>query len=94
MDWLLDIYCWNPTTEQWGLLYLDLSGWYRLKIGKNGPNYINYSLYRADGYRVGLKIYEQTNPSFSNLERIEWYNTKNPVICPMFFWDEHTVGLT
>jgi len=94
MDWLLDIYCWNPTTEQWELLYLDLSGWYRLKIGKNDPNYINYSLYRADGYQVGLKIYEQTNPSFSNLEYVEWYNTKNPIICPMFFWDEHTVGLT
>jgi len=94
MDWLLDIYCWNSATEQWGLLYLDLSGWYRLRIGRSDPSHINYSLYQADGNQVGLKIYEQTNPSFSNLERIEWYNTKNPVICPMFFWDEHTVGLT
>jgi len=98
MDWVLELYYWSPTNG-WIRLNSDYSGgylfnsWYKLRIEKNGLSYINYSLYRNNKGLVDFKTDGQLSAPFSNFARVEWYNTKNPVVCPMFFWDEHRVGL-
>lgn len=99
MDWVLKLSYWSPTNG-WVRLNTDFSGgylynsWYKLRIEKNGPTYINYSLYRANRGLVDFKTDQQLGSSFSDLASVEWSNTKNPVVCPMFFWDEHRIGLT
>ena len=95
MDWVLNLYCQNLSSGQWELLTEDyLSEWYRLKIGKGGSDKLSYSIYNTDGDQLGLKIYEQTNLPFSNLARVKWYSNMNPIVCPMFFWDEHILYLS
>jgi len=100
LDWVLELSYWSPISG-WVRLNTDFPGgylynsWYKIKIEKNGPTYINYSLYRADMVEpVGFRQDQQLGSPFSNLASVEWSNTKNPVVCPMFFWDEHTLGLT
>jgi len=73
-----------------GYLY---NGWYKIKIEKNGASFINYSLFREDLGLVDFKSHLTLATSFSDLAYIEWINTKEPVVCPMFFWDDHRVGL-
>jgi uncharacterized repeat protein (TIGR01451 family) len=98
MDWVLELYYQNPTSG-WVRLNSDhtngylFNGWYKLRIEKNGLNYMNYSLYRTGKGLVNLKTDGQLNSPFSNLEKIEWSSTKNPIVCPMFFWDEHKLEL-
>jgi len=98
-DWVLRLYYWDPAAG-WNRLNSDFSGgylynnWYKLKIEKNGLNYINYSLYRTNKGLVDFKTGGQSGAGFSNFARIRWSSTKNPVVCPMFFWDEHRLGLT
>jgi len=97
-DWVLRLYYMNPaggwtrlnSDFQGGYLY---NGWYKIRIEKNGANDINYYLYRSGVGLVDSETDSQLSAPFSNFARIEWYNTKNPVVCPMFFWDEHRVGL-
>ena len=98
-DWVLTLYYWSPLNG-WTRLYTDFQGgylynsWYKLKIERNDPTYINYSLYRAGLVDpIDFKQDQQLGPSFSDLATIEWSNTKNPIVCPMFFWDEHVLGL-
>ena len=97
-DWVLELYYWDPTNG-WSQLYSDHVGgylhndWYKLRIGKNGDNYINYSLYRSDIGLVDFATSSQLSASFSDFERVKWSSTKNPIVCPMFFWDEHSIGL-
>ncbi len=74
-----------------GYLY---NGWYKIRIEKYGDNYINYSLYQAGKGLVDSQTGSILALSFSNLARIEWSSTKSPVVCPIFFWDEHRIGLT
>ncbi|GAI07747.1 unnamed protein product [marine sediment metagenome] len=69
------------------------NGWYKLRLEINDTNYINYSLYQN-----GIELVDSTKdsdlgPSFSNVASIEWSSTKIPVVCPMFFWDEHKIGI-
>ena len=98
-DWVLALYYWSPTANDWVRLNSDFAGgylfndWYKLRIEKNGMSYINYSLYRSDKGLVHFKTDYQLSAPFSNFARVEWSNTKNPVVCPMFFWDEHKIGL-
>ncbi|MEA3458937.1 MAG: hypothetical protein U9R21_09725 [Candidatus Thermoplasmatota archaeon] len=73
-----------------GYLY---NSWYKIKIEKNGASYINYSLYRDDLGLVDFKSNLTLAAPFSDLAYIEWSNTKEPVFCPMFFWDDHRLGL-
>jgi len=100
MDWILGLYYWSPTTNGWVRLNSDysngylLNSWYKIRIEKNGPTHINYSLYRNGIGLVDFKTDGQLSAPFSNFARIIWISTKNPVVCPMFFWDEHKIGLT
>jgi uncharacterized repeat protein (TIGR01451 family) len=98
-DWLAEIYYYNPNTG-WDRLNSDLyggylyNGWYKLVIEKHGTNYINYSLYNSDEILTDFKQTGTLSTSLSDLKEIIWNSTKNPVVCPMFFWDEHTIRLT
>ena len=95
LDWVLNIYCYNFGSGQWELLRDDyISGWYRLKIGKNSPQNVSYLLYDTQGSQIGNKNYEQLSLPFSNLSQVRWYSTMNPNVCPMFFWDEHILYLS
>ena len=97
-DWVAQLYYWSPSTE-WTKLNSDYIGgyiyndWYKIKIEKNGENLINYSLYRNNQGLVDFITDQKLSEPFSDLNRIEWSNTKNPIVCPMFFWDEHNIGL-
>ena len=98
-DWILRLYYMDPVSG-WSRLDSDFqgghlyNGWYKIRIEKNGANDINYYLYGSDIGLVNSKTGGQLSAPFSNFARVEWHNTKNPVVCPMFFWDEHRLGLT
>jgi len=54
---------------------------------------MNYSLLRSGGGATDFVTGQGLGSSFSNLARVEWYSTRNPVVSPIVFWDEHTVSL-
>jgi len=105
-DWVVALYYWNPDISGWSRLNSDFTdgglndgylygSWYKLRIEKPElSNTISYTLSRTGKGVVDSKTGGQLAASFSNLARIEWTSTKNPVVCPMFFWDEHSLGLT
>ncbi|MBN1280422.1 MAG: choice-of-anchor L domain-containing protein [Candidatus Thermoplasmatota archaeon] len=76
-----------------GYLY---NGWYRLRIERNGETSLNYTLFRYDGGDV-VTTDTATGPtlgqSLSNLACVKFYSTENPVVCPIVFWDKHSVSL-
>jgi uncharacterized repeat protein (TIGR01451 family) len=72
-----------------GYLY---NGWYKLRIEKNGDTRANYSLSRA-GAVTDVDTNQLLGSSFSDLARVVWYSTREPVVCPIFFWDEHTIEM-
>ena len=97
-DWVAEFKYYHPTlgwrklnsNYSGGYLY---NGWYKIKIERNDISSVNFYLYQnddlADTATCGI-----LSASFSNLEKVLWSSTKNPVICPLFFWDEHSIGLT
>ena len=100
-DWFLELYFYDPV-DGWSRLnsfyfggYLR-NNWYKLRIEKNGTNSIYYTLSMNDIGVVDNQTGGQLSVSFSDFERVKWSSTTNPdpVVCPMFFWDEHSIGLT
>ena len=77
------------TDYQNGYLY---NGWYKLRIETNGTK-LDYILYRNDNI-TDRKTDYYLEVELSGLSKVEWYSTKNPVVCPMFFFDEHKVGFS
>ena len=73
-----------------GYLY---TGWYQIKIEQNGDDHINYTLCEAGKGQIFFKTDNTLGTPFTNLKRVEFSSTKNPVHCPLFFWDEHRLGL-
>ncbi len=96
-DYILKLYF--KSSGNWIQLKSDYIGgylynnWYKIRIEKFGNEYINYSLYQKGKGRVDFQTEDILGSSFSNLSRVEFKSTKNPVVCPMFFWDEHILGL-
>jgi hypothetical protein len=96
-DYVLALYYWHPT-QGWTQLSTDLPGgylfndWYKLRIEKNDTN-LDYSLYRTGQGQVAFETAGQLSAPFSGLKQAEWSSTMDPVVCPMFFWDEHKLGL-
>ncbi|KAA0007356.1 MAG: DUF11 domain-containing protein [Thermoplasmata archaeon] len=70
------------------------NGWYTLKLQQNGTSGIDYLLYHVGGGLTDKETGVNLETSFSQLSRIEWSTTCNPVVAPMFFWDEHKLGFT
>ena len=100
-DWILEINYWKLGGGGWIKLNSDFSGgylyndWYKLRIERNNdPSYIDYYLYRSNVGLVDFKTDTNIGQIFSDLTSLEWSNSKNPILCPMFFWDEHTLGIT
>lgn len=107
VDYVLKLYYWSKTTNAWVSLNTDTEGylynhWYTLKLERIGLKNIRFYLYKQgtglvdvkeDYSLVGFVLERDPGSTFSNLAYIEWRNTKNPVVCPMFFWDEHHLGL-
>ena len=73
-----------------GYLY---NGWYHLRIQKNGVSMVNYTLTRKDGGVTDSLTCQTLGSPFSSLASVEWYSTKDPVVSPIIFWDEHSVIL-
>ena len=94
-DWVLMPY-YLDDEEEWIAFseteYL-YNGWYKLRIERNGTEYLRYIIERSDGSEMFNVTDNKLSDEFSNIDRIEFYSTKEPIICPMFFWDEHKVGL-
>jgi uncharacterized repeat protein (TIGR01451 family) len=97
-NWYLCLYYWDPITE-WNKLSTDLSNgylrndWYKIKIESGPESTINYYLYRDEAGLVDSASGTTIGPLFEDLNRVEFSTLKEPIICPMFFWDEHTIGI-
>jgi uncharacterized repeat protein (TIGR01451 family) len=98
--WLAELYYYDPVAG-WSRLYSNytggylFNGWYKLRIEKNGVNYINYYLNQTGGY-YDFATSQKLTASLAQLGKIEWKSTTepDPIVCPMFFWDENKIGLT
>jgi len=95
MDWLLQLYYWDYDDQEWTILgdYLN-NGWYKLRIEENDLGSLEYSLNKTGIGLVASGTSGQLDAPFSTLTSLKWESTKNPVACPLFFWDEHKIGLT
>ena len=99
-DWVLELYFWDPVNG-WTQLSSSYPGgylrnnWYKLRIEKNGTNLIDYSLSRTNRGIIDFKTGQKLSASFSNFARVKWESTTipDPKVCPIFFWDEHSIGL-
>jgi len=97
MDWLLQLYYWDSDEEEWTILYSDdylCNGWYKLRIEEDDLGDLDYSLNKTGMGEVASGTSGQLDAPLSTLTSLRWESTKNPVACPIFFWDEHTIGLT
>jgi len=108
VDWLLKLCYWSPTAYNWVPLSTDTQGylynnWYTIKLEFIDQYHISYSLFKRgsglidtkqDDSMATLVLDYSPGSDFSNLAFIEWSNTYNPIVCPMFFWDDHIIGLT
>lgn len=98
-DWVLKLSYYDPVNG-WTQLLSDhpngylRNGWYKIRIEKNGENNINYILNRTGVGLVDMDTAGILTAPFEDFNRVEFYSTKNPTVCPMLFWDEHSVGLT
>lgn len=107
VDWVLELYYWSPSSSSWVQLFTDTQGylfnsWYTLKIEVVDQHNLKYSLSKNG---VGLVDTKQDlsmsdlitsyipDSTDSSLDYIKWSNSVNPIVCPMFFWDDHTLGL-
>jgi hypothetical protein len=73
-----------------GYLY---NGWYKLRIEKMVGNTLQYTLEQKGHGSVDIKTGQSLGAQILNLAHVKWYSTKEPVVCPIIFWDEHTVHL-
>ena len=73
-----------------GYLY---NNWYKLRLQRNGSNHIRYILERTNGVELSNTTTAKLNGDFSSFSKVEWYSDYEPIVCPMFFWDDHKVGL-
>jgi len=98
-DYVLKIY-YLRSSGGWTLLRSNypggyfFNGWYKLRLEKNDTNTINYRVYQNGIGAVDYKQDEALNSlSLTDLSKVTWLSTKEPVVCPMFFWDDHKIGI-
>ena len=91
-DWVLKPYYYNsnwvPLID--GYLY---NGWFKIRIERNGSNNVKYILQRINGIELANLTANKLSGDFSSFSKVEWYSNNEPIVCPMFFWEEHKVGL-
>ena len=101
MDWILEMYYYDPI-EGWCTIGSPYYGgylrnnWYKLRIQKDGSSSIIYTLSMTDIGEVANETGGQLGTSFSDFEKIKFSSNmeQDPTVCPMLFWDEHSIGLT
>ncbi len=77
--------------DDWKLLGSDLSkGFYRLQIISNGNS--QCYLYSKEHQQFNNMI--SIDQSFLGVDKIEWSSSKNAIVCPMIFWDDHVIELS
>ncbi len=95
LDWFLNMYYYD---NGWNQLQSDYTGyylrndWYKLKIEKTGETNLKYSLIRNGKEVVDIDYGTEITGSFNDLASIEFNSDETPIVCPMFFWDEHKLG--
>ncbi len=67
--------------------------WYKLKIERTTSDLITYELYQSNQGLVDQHTSGILGAPFSDLACIRWSTTYEPVVCPLFFWDDHQLGL-
>jgi len=89
-DWILELYFWDPVNGWIKLSSNYLGGylrnnWYKLRIEKNGTNYIDYSLSRTHRGVIEFKTGQKLSEPFTNFARVEWVSTTayDPKVCPI-----------
>jgi uncharacterized repeat protein (TIGR01451 family) len=98
-EWILRLFYWSPSYNDWEQILSNYSGgylfndWYKLRIEKNQEGDLVYTLEMADD-DYNFTITDDPLPaSFTDLKKVEFYSNLNPPACPIFFWDEHKLGL-
>jgi len=93
-DWLLKIYYWDQ--DQWNDLYSDqylFNSWYKIRIEEDDSQNLEYYLNKSGIGQVAFKTGNRLEDDFSSLTSLRWDSIDNSIVCPIFFWDEHSVGL-
>jgi len=102
VDWVVKLSYWSPSISNWKEFNTDTQGylfnhWYNLRIEINDEFHITYILTKKDVGPIDsvqdLSLEELITTYVpgsldSNLAYIKWENSLNPVVCPMFFWDD------
>ncbi|MEF8847627.1 MAG: hypothetical protein V5A68_00645 [Candidatus Thermoplasmatota archaeon] len=97
LNWSLELFYWDKIAG-WIKLYTDktngylFNDWYTLRIEKNA-GLLEYTLNRTGAGTVDFATGPEITSSFEDLEKIEFQSTHNPILCPLFFWDEMNIGL-
>jgi hypothetical protein len=95
-EWILK-FSYKTLSGQWIQLSSDYEGgylhddWYKLKIEKGSLNNVIYYLYRYGQGVVDTQTDQNLGKTLSDLSYIEWKNTINTIVSPIFIWDDHTV---
>jgi len=92
-DWILKPYYyysgnWIPLIDSY--LY---NNWYKLRIERLDGSNLRYIIENKNGNEIGNVSSYKLNGEFSSFSKIEWYSNYESVVCPMFFFDEHKLGL-
>ena len=91
-DWVLKPYYysgnWIPLIDNY--LY---NNWYKLKIIRNGDTNLYYIIENKNGNEIANISSSKLEGDFSGFQQIDWYSNYESVVCPMFFFDEHRLGL-
>ncbi|MEM0492513.1 MAG: choice-of-anchor L domain-containing protein [Candidatus Thermoplasmatota archaeon] len=96
-DYVLSLF-YRDSSTSWKKLSTDYpqgylyNGWYKLRIEQEG-NMLRYTLNRSGVGIVDTKTVSQINTTLSGLKQVVFTSTKNPVVSPIFFFDEHRIGL-
>jgi uncharacterized repeat protein (TIGR01451 family) len=106
VDCLLKLYYWSPTLSNWIQISSDINGclinnWYTIRFEKIDQNHIRFLLYKDNVGLVDIKedetivnfVTPELGSTFSNLAYIEFKSNMNPIVCPMYFWDDHLIEL-
>jgi uncharacterized repeat protein (TIGR01451 family) len=106
VDYLLKLYYWSPTSSNWIQISSDTNGylynnWYTIRFEKIDQSHIRFLLYKENAGLLDIKedetLIDFTTPelgsTFSNLAYVEFKSYNNPIVCPMYFWDDHIIEL-
>ena len=87
-----EIQCWDENLNNWVILASDLTdGWFKIMI-------IQKDDAKSECYLISEQSQEFTplllDQPFNGLSHIEWTSSRNAVVCPMFFWDDHLIEVS